>query len=140
MSDSINKFLNVVSRFSTIEWLVRILLGLLAAVRYGAPEGLLEDVLRPLTYFVGVLVATGLVVNAGKWSWRKLNPLTLTIEPYGGTEACLVVRPSLDGEFYGIGQLINSSFGPQQPFDLDWEKGHNKRADCAPSLDIFPKN
>ena len=82
-------------------------------------------------------MATGLVVNAGKWSWRKLNPLTLTIGPYGGTEACLVVRPSLDGEFYGIGQLMNSSFGPQQPFDLDWEKGHNKRAIRAGDKDLI---
>ena len=127
MSDLFNKFFDVVNRLRTIEWLVALFLGLLAAVRYGAPEGLLEDLLRPLTYFVGSLVATVLVVNAGKWGWRKWNPLTLTIEPYGSTEACLVVCPSLDGEYYGTGQILHPSLCPQRPFGLNWEKGGKKR-------------
>ena len=117
----------MVSRVSTIDWLVRILLGLLVTERYGVPEEFLENPLRPLIYFVGVLVATGLVVKAWKWSWRKFNSLTLKIEPCGGTEACLVVRPSLAGEYYGTGQILHHSLCPQQPFDLNWEKGGKKK-------------
>ena len=137
VSDSFKKFFDVVGRFTTIVWLVRLFLSLLVAERNVVPEGFLENPLPPLTYFVGVLAATGLAVKAGKWGWRKLNPLTLTIEPYGGTEACLAVRPSLDGEFYGIGQLLHSSFGPQQHFDLDWKNAHKKRHIRAGDKDLI---
>src|SRR4030081_3823976 len=59
------------------------------------------------TWFFGTLSICLTVVKTTEWSWRKLHPPTIEFTPHGGRDASLLVCPSLDGEFYGVGQLID---------------------------------
>ena len=130
VADSLKKRLwDAVGHASAMAWLVRLLLSSLLAGRAVIPSGFLENPFIPLTYFFGTLAATGLIVNAGKFGWRKLNPPTITIESCGGDDASLVLSPSVEGEYYGIAHILNPDVRRKRSFDLYWERNPGRKND-----------
>ena len=112
-----------------MEWLVRLLLSSLLVIWAVIPSGFLESLFIPLAYFLGTLVATGLIVNAWKFGWRKWNPPTIRIESCGGEDASLVLSPSVEGEYYGTANILSPDVRRKRSFDLYWERNPGRKND-----------